>query len=72
MPEEMFGRYKELINLTAYETFKKSMGEDPRKVFKRDQIQLENQKTRGILTQLPDGSVPSFDEFKSIKDTLNR
>ena len=30
LPEEFFGKYKNLIKITAYENAKKIMGEDPR------------------------------------------
>lgn len=36
MPEDLFGKYKELIKITSYETMKTIMGEDPKKAFKRD------------------------------------
>lgn len=35
MPEELFGKYKEIVKITSYEAMKKLLGEDPRKVYKR-------------------------------------
>jgi hypothetical protein len=35
MPEELFGKYKEIIKITTYEAMKDLLGEDPRKVYKR-------------------------------------
>ncbi len=49
---------------------KNSLGEDPRRVYKREMISQENQQYRGVYTQLSDGSVPSFEDFKTIKDKI--
>ena len=70
LPEEIFGNYKELMKVTAYDAMKQVLGEDPRKHYKREIINRENQSMRMVYTQLQDGSVPSFEEFKSIKDKI--
>lgn len=38
MPEQLFGKYKELIKITAYQGMKDYLGEDPRKHYKREMI----------------------------------
>jgi hypothetical protein len=38
--------------------------------FKKQLIRDENQKKRGVYLQLQDGSVPSFEQFKAIKDQI--
>lgn len=72
MPEEIFGKYKEIVKMTTYDSLKDQLGEDPRKHYKRQQVLLENESNRNIYTQLPDGRVPSFQEFKAIKDKITR
>lgn len=72
MPEEIFSKYKELVKITSYDSMKEALGEDPRRAYKRQMIQHENQKGRGVYTQLQDGSVPSFEQFKAIKDQITR
>lgn len=42
VPEEIFGEYKELIKITAYDCLKKAYGTDPRKEYKRFVINEEN------------------------------
>jgi hypothetical protein len=39
MPEELFGKYKEIVKITSYESMKKLLGEDPRKYYKRTFIE---------------------------------
>jgi hypothetical protein len=72
MPDEIFGKYKEIVKMTTYDSLKEQLGEDPRKHYKRQQVLLENESNRNIYTQLPDGRVPSFEEFKAIKDKITR
>lgn len=72
LPESMFAKYKEIIKITSYETMKQALGEDPRKFYKREHVLNENIKERGKLIQLSDGSVPSFEEFKVIKDKITK
>jgi hypothetical protein len=43
MPEGLFGKYKDLVKITSYDSLKKALGEDPRKVYKREMILRENQ-----------------------------
>jgi hypothetical protein len=38
MPEDLFGKYKEIVKMTAYEDMKNSMKEDPRRAYKRLKI----------------------------------
>ena len=35
MPEELFGKYREIIKMTTYDALKEIEGEDPRKAYKR-------------------------------------
>ena len=44
LPEEIFGRFKELIRITQYEEMKRvdCGGEEPRLAFKREKISHEN------------------------------
>jgi len=48
--------------------FKKTLGEDPILNHKKKLISTQNQQARGIYLQLKDGQVPSFEQFKAIKD----
>jgi hypothetical protein len=34
-PEEIFGKYKDLMQITEYERLRKTLGTDPRKEYKR-------------------------------------
>lgn len=70
LPREIFGEYEGLIKMTHYEMFRKQLGEDPIKAYKRKLISEQNQKERGVYLQLKDGTVPSFEEFKSIKEQI--
>ena len=72
MPEELFSKYKDIVKITTYEGMKDVLGEDPRKAYKRMFIQETNKKQRLIYTQLPDGQVLSFEQFKQIKDNIVR
>lgn len=42
MPEKMFGKFKEIIKMTAYDNLKETIGEDPRLAYKREQVLIEN------------------------------
>jgi hypothetical protein len=42
MPESLFAKYKEIIKITSYDEMKKLLGEDPKKVWKRESIQADN------------------------------
>ena len=72
LPESTYGKYKELIKLTQYETIKQHWfgGEDPRLEFKREKIMAETMNETKVYKQLSDGSVPSFEKFKSVKDKI--
>lgn len=72
MPEELFGKYREIIKMTAYDALKEVGGEDPRKAYKKQMIENQNQEMRGVYLQLQDGSVPSFEDFKAIKDKIDK
>ena len=72
MPEDLFAKYKEIIKITQYEDMKGAMQEDPRRAYKRLKIQTDNEQGRQVFTQLQDGSVPSFEDFKAIKDKITR
>ncbi|CDW83616.1 UNKNOWN [Stylonychia lemnae] len=72
LPETLFGKYKEIIKVTAYHQMKDNLGEDPRKLYKRLEIQRQNEEGRQVYTQLEDGSVPSFEQFKAIKNKITR
>jgi hypothetical protein len=54
--------------LTHYNQFKKILGEDPILNHKKKLISQQNQEARGVYTQLADGSTPSFEDFKAIKE----
>ena len=49
---------------------KDDLGEDPILNYKKKLISQQNQQSRGIMLQLKDGTVPSFEEFKTIKDNI--
>ena len=72
MPESAYGQYKELIKATQYKMFKEDLlgGEEPRLAKKREQIQQLTMKETGVYAQLSDGSVPSFEKFKAVKDKI--
>ena len=72
LPEDIFGKYKELVRVTLNNVIFKQTGEDPRRIWKREMISAENQEERQIYTQLSDGQVPSFEEFKSVKAEIQR
>ena len=72
MPEDLFGKYKEIVKMTSYDQMKHALSEDPRRAYKRLKIQTDNEQGRQIFTQLQDGSVPSFEDYKSIKDKITR
>jgi hypothetical protein len=38
LPEEIFGKYKELIKTTMYAKWKENIGEDPRVAYRRELI----------------------------------
>lgn len=42
MPEELFGKYKDIVKITTYDGLKKVLGEDPRKYYKRQQVLEDN------------------------------
>lgn len=42
LPEDIYGKYKEIIRVTAYSGMKEIMGEDPRKAYKRNKILADN------------------------------
>ena len=72
LPESTYGKYKELIRLTQYETMKQHWfgGEDPRLEFKREKIMAETMNETKVYKQLSDGSVPSYEKFKSVKKKI--
>lgn len=70
LPKAIFGEYENLIKMTHYDRFKELLGEDPMLHEKKQRIRIQNQEARGIYTQLQDGSVPSFEQFKAIKDQI--
>ena len=72
LPEDIFGKYRELIRVTQFEAMRKIDfdGKDPRVELKRMRIQAKNKVERQIYTQLSDGSVPSFNQFQAIKKEL--
>ena len=72
MPEGLFKKYEELIKITSYDSMREAIGEDPRKAYKRMKILEDNKDRRQVYTQLNDGSVPSFEEFRSIKNQIIR
>ena len=45
-------------------------GEEPRLAKKREQIQQLTMQETGVYTQLSDGSVPSFEKFKAVKQKI--
>jgi hypothetical protein len=72
LPEALFGQYENLIKLTHYNEFKKVLGEEPILHYKKHLISAQNQKSRGVHLQLADGSTPSFEQFKAIKEKIVR
>lgn len=52
LPEDIFGRYKQLIRITQYEEMKRVDfdGKDPRVELKREKIALENKNERQVYT----------------------
>ena len=72
MPRKIFGEYENLIKLTHYNQFKEVIGEDPILNHKKQLISEQNQKARGIYIQQQDGSTPSFEDFKAIKEQIIR
>ena len=70
LPKKIFGKYENLVKATHYERFRELLGEDPILHEKKKRISEQNQRTRGIYTQLQDGTVPSFEKFKAIKDQI--
>jgi hypothetical protein len=50
MPDELFGKYKEIIKMTSYESMKEAIGEDPRKAYKRMFIEQQNKQFRHVYT----------------------
>jgi hypothetical protein len=50
MPEELFAKYKEIIKITSYDAMRQVLGEDPRKMYKREMIRQENEEKRMVYT----------------------
>ena len=71
-PESSYGEYKELIKATIYKMFKEDVygGQEPRLAQKIEKIQQVTMQETGVYTQLSDGSVPSFEKFKAIKQKI--
>lgn len=72
LPKDLFGKHENLVKQTHYGMFHEQLGEDPILNHKKNLISAQNQESRGVYLQLQDGKVPSFEQFKAIKDQLEK
>eukprot|EP00347_Sterkiella_histriomuscorum_P017245 403350129 len=70
LPNDVLEKYKDIVRVTFRNMQKEQLGEDPERHMKRKSVLLESQRELGVATQLEDGSVPSFTQFKAIRDQI--